>query len=69
MTALLEQEISKVSILPEREQDAFASLLLEEFESEKRWDELFSQSQDKLSFLAKEAREEYRSGKTTPLTL
>jgi hypothetical protein len=67
MTKLLEEAIERVSHLPDREQDALAALLLEELESEARWQKSFAQSADKLAALANEARAEYRAGKTKPL--
>jgi hypothetical protein len=46
---------------------AFAAFMLAELESERRWDELFSRSQDFLAQMADEARREYRAGLTEPL--
>ena len=67
MTRLLEEAFDKVSSLPDEDQDAVASLILEEIESEQRWDELFANSQDKLAELGGEALEEHRAGKTKRL--
>jgi hypothetical protein len=67
MTQLLEQAISVVSKLPEQDQDALATILLEEIASEQRWSELFAQSQNALEKLAAEALAEHGSGKTKPL--
>jgi len=67
MTDLLEKAMSRVRALPPEEQDAVASLILEEIESEKRWDELFAGSQGKLARLAEQAVSEYKAGKTKPL--
>jgi hypothetical protein len=67
MTALLEKAMKHVNALPPEEQDAVASLILEEIESEKRWDELFAGSQGQLAQLAREAIAEYKTGKTKPL--
>jgi hypothetical protein len=69
MTALLEKALSKVNALRPEEQDALASLILEEIQSEKRWDELFTGSQGELSRLAEQAIAEYKAGKTTPLDI
>ncbi len=69
MTELLEKAFSEVSKLPELQQDFFARWLLEEIASEQRWDKAFSDSQDLLSQLAKEALAEHRSGKTKLLDL
>lgn len=67
MTALLEKALNKVKGLPPEEQDVVAALILEEIESEKRWDELFAGSQDQLARLAEQAISEYKAGKTKPL--
>lgn len=62
VTRLLEQAIEAVRNLPEAEQDAIASRILAELEDEKRWDDAFSKTQEKLSRLAQEAREDIASG-------
>ncbi len=67
MGKLLEKVVAEASKLPEDEQEAFAALMLAELESDRRWDELFSSSQDLLARLAEEARQEYRAGLTEPL--
>jgi predicted amidophosphoribosyltransferase len=67
MGRLLQKVIAETAKLPEEEQEAFAAFMLAELESEKRWDELFSQSQDLLARMAEEARREYRAGLTEPL--
>ena len=67
MTALLEKAMNQINALPPEEQDAVASLILEEIESEKRWDELFAGSQGQLAHLAEQAISEYKAGKTKPL--
>lgn len=65
MTRLLEQAISEVHKLPETEQDAIASLILDELADEQRWQEKFANSQDKLAELAEKAREDVRAGRVT----
>ncbi|HYM61513.1 MAG TPA: hypothetical protein VEZ11_11550 [Thermoanaerobaculia bacterium] len=67
MSKLLERAMAEASKLPEQEQDAFAAWILAELESERRWDDLFSRSQDLLARMAEEARQEYRAGLTEPL--
>ncbi|HEY5614521.1 MAG TPA: hypothetical protein VIL52_00730 [Bacteroidota bacterium] len=67
MTKLLEKAVETVNKLPEKEQDAVATIILEEIAVEERWSKIFSESQEKLSFLAKEALEEYKRGDTKPL--
>jgi hypothetical protein len=69
MTQLLEKAVAKVSVLPESEQDALASVLLTEMEAEQRWDQHFKSSQEVLGLMAREALEEYRAGETAPLDL
>lgn len=67
MGKLLERVVAEASKLTEEEQDAFAAFMLAELESERRWDDLFSRSQDLLASMAEEARQEYRAGLTEPL--
>lgn len=62
MTQLLEQAFAAAAKLPDQEQDAFASLLLAELDSERRWSAAFAASQDQLSSLADEALREYEAG-------
>ena len=64
MTQLLERAFSEASKLPEAEQDAVASLLLAELESERRWTQAFASSQDQLGTLADEALREFEAGET-----
>ena len=61
MTTRLEQAFVKASKLSRTEQNALADWLLAELESERRWDELFANSQDVLSKLAAEALAEHRN--------
>ncbi len=67
MTRALKKAFEAASKLPEAEQDALAAAILEELESERRWDELFERSADTLAKLAKEALAEDRAGRTRPL--
>lgn len=67
MTKLLEKALEEVAKLPASEQDAVASILLEELASEERWGKLFARSQGKLAQLADEAVAEYKAGRTKPL--
>jgi hypothetical protein len=53
--------------LPKSEYDAIASMLLEEIEEERRWDEAFFRSPDILAKLAASAMTEYQAGKTQKL--
>lgn len=67
MTVRLKQAFIEVSKFPPTEQDAVADWLLAELESERRWGELFANSQDVLSKLAAEALAEHHSGQTQEL--
>lgn len=67
MTQLLEKVLSEVAKLPASEQDALATILLDELASEHRWSTSFAKSQDVLAKLAEEALAEHASGQTKPL--
>ena len=62
MTKLLEDAIAKLRLMPDDEQDAIAQLVLDEIESERRWDELFAKSPEKLRKLADHAWAEHEAG-------
>ena len=64
MSELLDKAIAEIHALSEEDQDAFATLILEELASERRWQQLFADSEDLLSQLADEALAEHRAGKT-----
>ncbi|MBD2080203.1 hypothetical protein [Leptolyngbya sp. FACHB-17] len=67
MTELLEQAITRLKTLPPNDQNAIATLILEELEDDQRWDESFARSPDFLAKLAAEAMAEYHAGKTQEL--
>ncbi len=67
MTSLLEKAYEVASKLPALEQNILARTLLDELESEKKWDDLFAESEDVLAKLATEALEEDKQGRTTEL--
>lgn len=67
MTHSLEKAIAKVEKLPTEQQDAIATLILEELEDEARWDAAFAGSHDLLAELAAEAEEEDRADLTEAL--
>lgn len=69
MTQLLEKAFAEAAKLPDDEQDAFAALMLEELDAERRWDEAFARSQDKLAQLAAAALAEHRAGRTKVLNV
>jgi hypothetical protein len=66
MTRLLGKAFEQASKLPTKDQDELARWILEELASEERWSKAFADSQDELSKLAAEIREERRKGKTQP---
>jgi hypothetical protein len=69
MTQLLERAFTEASKLPDPEQDAFASLLLAELDSERRWAQAFAGTQGQLGALADEALREFDAGETRPMDL
>ena len=62
MTRKLKLAIDRVSALPDDEQDAIASMILEEIEDDARWHAAFAKSQEALARLADEARAEIAAG-------
>ena len=62
MTPLLEKALSEVYKLSPEEQDAIASVILEELEDEQRWNKAFAESQDKLAQLAHKVRADIKAG-------
>jgi hypothetical protein len=67
MTKPLEKAFKEAEKLTKKEQNALARALLDELSSERRWDELFTGSQDLLEQLADEALKEHRAGRTKEL--
>lgn len=67
MTMLLEKAFNEASKLSEVEQNELAKWLLEELKSEKKWDNLFADSEDILDKLADEALQDDKNGKTKNL--
>jgi len=68
VSKLLERVFSEAAKLPEDDQLALAEWILEEIQSEQRWQEAFGLSQDELRRLAGEARDEFRVKKTRSLS-
>jgi hypothetical protein len=64
MTQLLQQALAEVQKLPQPDQDAIATLILEELADERRWDDAFARSQDQLARLAAKVRDDVRAGHT-----
>ena len=67
MTQLLKKAFDQASQLPPEEQDALAQWIMEEMASERRWEEAFRGSADRLKALAEEALQEAREGRTEEL--
>ena len=69
MTRLLEKAFREASGLPEIEQNAFAKWMLEELESERKWEKAFAGSEAALDRLADEALAAQERGETKPLKI
>jgi hypothetical protein len=67
MTDLLKKAFEEAAKLPPREQDALASVLLQELNDENRWEATLERSHDALASLADAALAEHRSGDSQPL--
>ncbi|NTV67246.1 MAG: hypothetical protein HGB06_06105 [Chlorobaculum sp.] len=58
MTSMLEKAFNVASKLPDSEQNALARWLLDEIESDRKWDSLFAESEYVLSQMALDALSE-----------
>ena len=67
MTKLLQTAIEKLSKLPEKEQDVYAHVIIEELDAERQWDTAFAGTQDRLASVAEAAVKEHEERSTTPL--
>jgi hypothetical protein len=67
MTALLEKALEKVGALPQEEQDAIASEILDSLADEEAWKDRFAAKRDRLRQLAQEALDEDDRGETRTL--
>lgn len=67
MTELLKKAFDAASQLTPQQQNAIATLLLDELESDGPWQSAFQSSADELSGLADEALSDHREGRTEPL--
>jgi hypothetical protein len=63
MTQLLQQAIDAVQRLGAEEQNAIASLILDEIEDDRRWAESYARSQEKLAALAGKVRTDIAAGR------
>ncbi len=64
MTKLLNNAFERVSSLDEIEQNIFARFILDEVESETKWNKSFASSEDILLVMADEAISDFNSKKT-----
>ena len=69
MTQLLEKAFSEASMLSELQQNILARWIIDELLAEKKWDILFSETEDELAELADEALREHERGKTQIMNL
>jgi len=69
MTQLLEKAFKEAAKLPVVDQNALAKWVLEELKAEKKWEQMFAESEDVLDKLADEALAEHKKGKTRPLDI
>jgi hypothetical protein len=69
MTQLLKKAFQEASKLPVVDQNALAKWLLEELESEKKWEKMFAESEDVIDRLADEAIRAHKRGKAKPLNI
>ena len=60
---MLDQAVAEARKLPDEEQDSIAALILEEIEDDRRWEESFARSPEKLTALAARAEEQVRGGR------
>ena len=67
MGQLLERAIEEARRLPEEDQEALGWLMLEEIDSERKWDELFSRPPSPALERMMDEALDYRAGRTEPL--
>jgi acyl-CoA reductase-like NAD-dependent aldehyde dehydrogenase len=67
MSSLLEKALEKVGSLPESEQDAIASQILDTLADEEAWSRRLAEKRDVIRRMADEAREEDERGETRAL--
>ena len=67
MTQLLVQALDAVQKLPPAEQDAIASIILQELADERRWDDAFARTQSQLERLAEKVEADIAAGRVCDL--
>lgn len=63
MTTLLSKAFNKAAKLPENLQELLAQQLIEDIESELKWEQTLAESQEKLEKLADKALEDFKAGR------
>lgn len=66
MTKLFDKAVAAMAELPDNEQDALASLILDEIAAEREWQRRFASTPDTLSALAGRARRHIAAGTVLP---
>jgi hypothetical protein len=69
MTKLLEKALNRVAKLSDSAQDEIAQIIINEIESEKKWDVKFAKSSSLLEKMAMVALTEHRSGKSRAMKI
>ncbi|MGE0597867.1 MAG: hypothetical protein AB7J35_11985 [Dehalococcoidia bacterium] len=67
MTKLAAEAWAKLQELDDADQDRLARIVLDDIESERRWDKLFAESEEALETLGDEAWDQHKKGRTTAL--
>jgi hypothetical protein len=67
METLLEKAFEQAATLSEGERESFARFILDEIESEKKWEALYKKSESQLKSMASEAIDEFEKGNTEEL--
>ena len=62
MSLLLDRAVSEARKLSDAEQDAIASLILDEIADDRKWEESFNRSPNNLLALAARAEDQVRAG-------
>lgn len=69
MTKLLVKALNRVAKLSDSAQDEIAQIIINEIESEKKWDVKFAKSPSLLEKMAMVALTEHRSGKSRAMKI
>jgi HD superfamily phosphohydrolase len=66
MNKMLEKAFAAIKKLPDAQQEAIATNILDDLEAERGWEERFAKSQDNLARLSKRAGEHIAENTTLP---